>query len=58
MSDSLILHNERGYRADEIEGSLAEAGLSFKKYDGDTLGRARKMSERLLYLCFGRMPRR
>ena len=44
-------HVERGYRAGEIEDLLGRAGFSFRKYDGNRLGRARKRSGRLLYLC-------
>ena len=44
-------HFERGYRGEEIEGLLAKAGLAFRKYDGYTLGRAKTLSERLLYVC-------
>lgn len=44
-------HFERGYRAAEIETLLVKAGFSFKKYDGDSLGRPRKRSGRLLYVC-------
>jgi SAM-dependent methyltransferase len=44
-------HIERGYKAGEIERMLSQAGFSFKKYDGNTLGRPTKRSGRLLYLC-------
>jgi SAM-dependent methyltransferase len=44
-------HVERGYRPEEIEGLLDRAGLSFRRYDGHSLSRARKSSARLLYLC-------
>ena len=44
-------HVERGYRAREIERLLSQAGFVFKKYDGNSLGRVRKRSGRLLYVC-------
>jgi SAM-dependent methyltransferase len=44
-------HVERGYRPEEIEELLGRAGLSFSKYDGDSLARARKRSGRLVYVC-------
>lgn len=44
-------HVERGYRAEEIEVLLNKARLAFRKYDGHSLGRPRKRSARLLYLC-------
>lgn len=44
-------HIERGYRAQEIETLLDKAGFSFRKYDGNSLGRPKKRSARLLYLC-------
>jgi len=44
-------HVERGYHAHEIEAELERAGLSYRKLDGETLGRVRKRSPRLLYLC-------
>jgi SAM-dependent methyltransferase len=44
-------HFERGYRAKEIEDILSQVGLSFTKYDGNTLGRVKKRSGRLLYVC-------
>jgi SAM-dependent methyltransferase len=50
-------HFERGYRPEEIEGYLAEAGFSFRKYDGHTFGRARKVSDRLLFICCGEKSR-
>lgn len=44
-------HVERGHRPEEIEELLGRAGLGFRKYDGDSLGRARKRSGRLVYVC-------
>ena len=44
-------HIERGYRPDEIDDLLARSGFAFKRYDGDTLGRPRKRSARLVYVC-------
>ncbi len=44
-------HCQRGYSGEEIERFLADAGFSFNKYDGHTVGRAGKRSERLLYVC-------
>ena len=46
-------HLERGYRPEEIEVMLTEAGLSFTKYDGHALRRTGKYSDRLLYVCNG-----
>ncbi|MBN1504489.1 MAG: class I SAM-dependent methyltransferase [Candidatus Eisenbacteria bacterium] len=44
-------HIERGYRAEDIERLLSKAGFVFKKCDGNSLGRVRKRSGRLLYVC-------
>lgn len=44
-------HVERGYRAQEIEDLLDRAGFTFRKYDGYSLGKPKKRSGRLLYLC-------
>ena len=44
-------HIERGYKAWEIEQALQNAALSFKKCDGHSLGRPKKRSGRLLYVC-------
>lgn len=44
-------HLERGYHAQEIEDLLSRAGFIFKKHDASSLGRARKRSGRLLYIC-------
>jgi SAM-dependent methyltransferase len=44
-------HIERGYRAQEIQRLLSQAGFEFSKYDGNSLGRPRKRSGRLLYVC-------
>lgn len=44
-------HLERGYHAREIEDLLCAAGFKFIKFDGNTLGRPRKRSGRLLYIC-------
>ena len=44
-------HVQRGYRPKEIERLLARVGFVFKKYDGSSLGRPRKRSGRLLYVC-------
>jgi len=44
-------HVERGFHAAEVEAELERAGLTFRKRDGNTLGRARKRSPRLLYVC-------
>jgi SAM-dependent methyltransferase len=44
-------HLERGYRPEEIEGHLMDAGFVFRKYDGHTLVRAKRKSDRLLYFC-------
>ena len=44
-------HVQRGYEPDEIEGLLARVGLRFTVFDGHSLGRPRKDSPRLLYLC-------
>lgn len=45
------VHIQRGYRALEIEELLVKAGFDFRKYDGKQLGRARKLSGRLVYVC-------
>lgn len=47
-------HVERGFHAADVEAALERAGLVFNKRDGNTLGRARRRSPRLLYLCGGR----
>lgn len=47
-------HLERGYRAEEIEDLLYAVGFQFKKFDGYSLGRPRKRSGRLLYLCMNK----
>ncbi|HJN17809.1 MAG TPA: hypothetical protein QGH10_20080, partial [Armatimonadota bacterium] len=44
-------HVERGYRAEEIEAMLDDLGLSFTKYDGDTLEPPGERPGRLLYVC-------
>ena len=44
-------HVERGYEPDEIEGLLARVGFHSTAFDGHSLGRPRKSSPRLLYLC-------
>ena len=44
-------HLQRGYKASEIEELLEKVGLSFRKYDGRTLGRPKKRSGRLIYVC-------
>ena len=44
-------HVERGYRAQEIEGLLTLSSFYFRVRDGNTLGRRKKRSGRLLYLC-------
>ena len=44
-------HEERGYRTAEIDDLLTRAGFRFRKRDGVTLGRPRKRSPRLLYIC-------
>jgi len=44
-------HVERGYRAAEIDDLLARAGFAFRKYDAKSLGRPRKRSPRLIYVC-------
>ncbi len=44
-------HFERGYKPKEIENLLRKTGFSYRKYDGNKLGRANKRSGRLLYLC-------
>ena len=49
-------HVQRAYRAREIEDLLARAGFSFRKYDGYSLGRPRKRSGRLLYVCERAQP--
>lgn len=45
------VHFQRGYRASEVEKLLARAGFAFRKYDGKQFGRAKKLSERLVYVC-------
>lgn len=50
-------HIERGYRPEEIEGLLHQAGLVFRKCDGYSFGRPRKRSARLLYVCRKRTAR-
>jgi len=45
------VHTERGYRAREIEDLLRRAGFSFRKFHGDTITKAWKGPQRLLYLC-------
>lgn len=49
-------HLERGYRPREIEELLSKAGFEFRKYDGYSLGRPRKRSSRLLYVCRKNAP--
>ncbi len=44
-------HIQRGYTAQEIEDLLTRAGFAFIKWDGDTLGKPRRKSARLLYIC-------
>jgi len=44
-------HIERGYRACEIEGALADQGFSFEKVDGHSLEPPEERSARLLYVC-------
>jgi SAM-dependent methyltransferase len=44
-------HTERGYRAAEIESLLEGARFRFRKYDAYSLGRPKKRSGRLLYVC-------
>jgi len=44
-------HAERGYEPEEIDGLLARVGFCFTAFDGHSLGRPRKDSPRLLYLC-------
>lgn len=50
-------HIERGYTRHEIEELLTKAGFSFRKYDGHSLGRPKKRSARLLYVCRGTDPK-
>lgn len=45
------VHVERGYHPEEIEGLLDPRRWHFRKLDGDTFGRARRRSGRLLYIC-------
>lgn len=44
-------HVERGYLAEEIEGALHRAGLAYSTRDGYSLGRPRRGSLRLVYVC-------
>ncbi|MHC4481058.1 MAG: class I SAM-dependent DNA methyltransferase [Planctomycetota bacterium] len=44
-------HVQRGYRASEVDGVLGRAGFAFAEYDGSTLGRPKKRSGRLIYVC-------
>jgi len=44
-------HLQRGWRPDEADGLLTEAGFSIRKYDGRKLARPRKRSDRLVYVC-------
>jgi len=48
------LHIERGYRAAELDDMLDRAGFTFRKRDGIILGRPRKRSPRLIYVCRAR----
>jgi len=45
------VHVQRGYRPEEVEDMLARCGLAWRKLDGDTFGRVKKSSRRLLYVC-------
>jgi SAM-dependent methyltransferase len=45
------VHIERGYWAGEIDAFLLRAGWRFQRLDAETLGRVRRRSPRLLYLC-------
>jgi SAM-dependent methyltransferase len=44
-------HIERGYYSTEIEKLLNKAGLSFKKYDGDTFKKPKSRAGRIIYAC-------
>ena len=44
-------HVQRGYTPEEIEDLLTRAGFGFRKYDGDSHGRPRRRSGRLVYVC-------
>lgn len=44
-------HVQRAYPEEIIEQLLVEAGFSFTKHDGESFGKARKTSRRLVYLC-------
>ena len=45
-------HVQRAFKAEIIKQLIEEAGLRCRKYDGRTLGRARKRSGRLVYVCW------
>lgn len=44
-------HWQRGWRPDDVDGLLTEAGFSIRKYDGRKFTRPRKRSDRLVYVC-------
>lgn len=45
-------HDQRAYTREEIERMTVDAGLAFRVYDGDRLGRVRKNSGRMLFACW------
>jgi SAM-dependent methyltransferase len=44
-------HVERGYHAAEIDDLLRRARFRFRKYDARNMGRPKKRSPRLMYVC-------
>jgi SAM-dependent methyltransferase len=48
------IHVERGYRAEEIDCSLEDAGLSFRRYDASSFARPGRRTARLIYVCRAR----
>ncbi len=45
------VHVQRAYSAEEIESELRAAGFKFCVKDGETFGRPRRSSRRLIYVC-------
>lgn len=44
-------HVQRGYPLGPVRGMRNEAGFDARVYDGDTLRRGRRTSERLVFVC-------
>lgn len=47
-------HIQRGYRSEEVDDLLTQSGLAFRNYDGRSLSKPRKRSDRLVYVCLRR----